>query len=91
MQGCQPYPFAPCEHYVNGSRPNCPSQYDVNPKCVRGCDDPNLSFEKEVSYGEPAYRIYHSEESIKTEIFKNGPVVAVFEIFTDFFQYKSGK
>lgn len=90
LQGCQPFPFPPCEHYTNGSKPTCTTVSET-PKCKRSCDDPNMSYEKELYHGKTSYTLSQKEEQIRAEIYKNGPVVANQIIYTDFFQYKSGK
>lgn len=91
LQGCQPYPFAPCEHHIDGPKQKCPTTKYNTPECVKTCDDSKRNFEKELVYGGSAYRLYNKEEQIRAEIFKNGPVVAGFKVYPDFFQYKSGK
>lgn len=91
FQGCQPYPFPSCDSYGNGTKPKCPSGGYDTPKCIKACDDSKMNFEEELIYGRYPYRIYRNEEQIMTEIFTNGPVVAGFEVYNDFFHYKSGK
>lgn len=41
--------------------------------------------------GKTSYSLDESEEQIKAEIFKNGPVEATFNVYSDFLLYKSGK
>lgn len=50
-----------------------------------------MNFAKQLIYGRYPYSIYRNEEQIKAEIFSNGPVVAGFEVYSDFLHYKSGK
>ncbi len=40
--------------------------------------------------GEKSYSIEEDEESIKTEIYNNGPVEGAFSVYEDFVSYKSG-
>jgi hypothetical protein len=35
--GCRPYSIPPCEHHVNGSRPQCTGEGDT-PKCSKTCE-----------------------------------------------------
>lgn len=50
-----------------------------------------MSYAGELVHGATAYRLNRNEEQIRAEIFRNGPVVAGFNVYTDFLQYKSGK
>jgi cathepsin B len=54
-----------------------------NTKCEQMCENPQK--EKIESYC-----ILYGEEDIKRDILKNGPVVSVSNIYTDFLTYKSG-
>ncbi|KAH6938636.1 hypothetical protein HPB50_011216 [Hyalomma asiaticum] len=89
--GCLPYEFPPCEHHTVGPLPNCSEDISPTPRCVHSC---RKGYETEYSRdkfkGERVYSIEADETQIKTEIFKNGPVEADFDVYADFFSYKSG-
>lgn len=89
--GCQPFPFAPCEHNTKGPRPNCADDAPPTPKCTRVC---RKGYEKGYSedkhFGSKAYSIAKDETQIKAEIYKNGPVEAEMVVYVDFLFYKSG-
>ncbi len=49
--GCQPYSIAPCEHYVNGTRPPCQGGEET-PKCEMQCvDGYSPSYQKDKHFG----------------------------------------
>lgn len=88
MQGCQPYPFASCEHHnANGKLPNCSTTIFPTPVCNSTCDN---SQTYSLTFGRDSYLIT-GETDIQQEILKNGPVVADFDVYEDFVTYKSGK
>lgn len=89
--GCQPYPFAPCEHSTKGSRPNCTEKPAPTPKCTRTCRKGYAkSYSEDKHFGSKVYSISDNETQIMAEIFKNGPVEADMSVYVDFFSYKSG-
>ncbi|KAL3283970.1 hypothetical protein HHI36_018141 [Cryptolaemus montrouzieri] len=89
-EGCQSYAFPSCEHYTNGSRPPCGGAIEFTPKCTKKCDPSSkLIYKDDLHYGESSYSI-KEEDKIRTEIFKNGPVEATFNVYDDFLNYKSG-
>ncbi|XP_072371602.1 cathepsin B-like [Scyliorhinus torazame] len=88
--GCRPYSIPPCEHHVNGSRPECSGEIET-PRCSRRCEagyTPTYSQDKH--YGITSYSVGSDVTEIMTEIYKNGPVEAALEVFKDFLLYKSG-
>lgn len=88
--GCRPYTIPPCEHHVNGTRPPCQGETET-PPCVEQCiDGYPVSYPKDKYFGGHTYSVPSSEEQIKTELYKNGPVEAAFNVYADFLQYKSG-
>lgn len=87
---CKPYPFPKCEHHSQGPYPACPKQEYPTPACVKSCQkDYTKAYSDDKSHG-TAYRISSDEAQIRAEIVKNGPVVAGFEVYADFVNYKSG-
>lgn len=91
MQGCQPYPFARCDHHTTGSKSPCPDSTYMTPKCLRTCDNSSITYKVDLIHGKSGYRLPNEEKQIQMEILKNGPVVAGFEVYSDFIHYKSGK
>nr|CAC87118.1 cathepsin B-like protease [Nilaparvata lugens] len=90
--GCQPYPIAPCEHHMEGSKPNCSaSPTEPTPACETTCTHgSSLAYQKDRQKGKSAYLVPVGEKQTQLEIFKNGPIVAAFKVYEDFFMYKSG-
>lgn len=89
--GCKPYQVPACEHHINGSRPACGNILPT-PVCVNRCenDEYDRTYTQDKRFGLNAYTITKDVKQIQTEIFKNGPVEADFQVFEDFLTYKSG-
>lgn len=50
-QGCQPYAIPPCEHHVNGTRPQCTGEGHT-PKCLKACEKSYpVAYSKDKHYG----------------------------------------
>ena len=65
--------------------------YQPTPQCSQNCiNGYPIPYEQDKHYGTSVYVIQPYSEQIQTEILKNGPVVALYMIFEDFFTYKSG-
>jgi len=87
---CQPYEWAPCEHYpsdANSTR-KCKAQKST-PQCRQSCSN-GVSFQSDKSFGKSAYKVDFNEEAIMREIVEHGPVEAGFMVYEDFPTYKSG-
>jgi cathepsin B len=90
-QGCEPYPFAPCEHHINGSLPPCSSSTANTPKCSKQCQSGyTTSYSDDKHFASKAYSVSNNEEAIRKEINTNGPVEADFTVYEDFLSYKTG-
>ncbi|KAH7966901.1 hypothetical protein HPB49_020389 [Dermacentor silvarum] len=89
--GCQPYYFPPCEHHTVGPLPPCTATKPT-PKCVQTCRKGyEKSYTEDKHFARKVYSIRSRDETqIKTEIYKNGPVEALFTVYADFLSYKSG-
>ncbi|CAH1260857.1 unnamed protein product [Diabrotica balteata] len=81
-QGCRPYSLFPCST-------SCNIKYDT-PACKHKCDNPELNYTSELTFGEGSVNYFNSVEDIKKEILTNGPVEASFAVYRDFFCYKTG-
>ncbi|VDQ08588.1 unnamed protein product [Trichobilharzia regenti] len=89
--GCLPYPFPKCEHSSTGKYPACGDKPYRTPKCQRKCQNNyEKSYMEDKYYGQTSYNLLVSEETIQKEIMMHGPVAAVFRVYTDFLNYKSG-
>jgi cathepsin B len=89
---CQPYTLEPCDHHVNGTLSLCPATIDATPACSTTCiSEYDGLFETDKHVGDSYYAIVSKNvEQIQTEILNNGPVEATFEVYADFYTYKSG-
>lgn len=63
----------------------------MTPKCVESCDNSSIVYKNDLIHGKSGYRVPNNEQQIQTEILMNGPVVAGFDVYSDFIHYKSGK
>ncbi|KOB77611.1 putative C1A cysteine protease [Operophtera brumata] len=89
-QGCRPYSIPPCEHSVRGNRMNCTGHGAKTPKCLRTCQGGyEVSYEDDKHYGKSVYNVV-GEDDIMAEVYKSGPVEATFDVYDDFFCYKTG-
>jgi len=88
---CQPYPFAPCDHHVDGKYGPCPEADYETPSCQHECGDGYpVSFEKDLQFASSVYSLPNRETNIMAEIFEHGSVEAGFNVYEDFLNYKSG-
>lgn len=89
-QGCEPYEIAPCEHHINGSRPQCQG-LKPTPKCKHECQENyKVSYKDDLFYGKQSYRVSRNQRDIQKEIMQNGPVEGAFMVFEDLIFYKKG-
>lgn len=89
-QGCQPYQIPSCDHHVVGKQKPCGQELPT-PRCERTCiKGYDKDYMDDKHFGAKAYGIHKDVEQIQTEIMKNGPVEADFEVYEDFLNYKSG-
>ena len=65
----------------------CLSYQKAGKKCTSKCDSSKDEFKK---YYSGKTKFLESEESIKKEIMKNGPVTSMMNIYNDYYDYKSG-
>ncbi|MCL4130941.1 UNVERIFIED_CONTAM: hypothetical protein GTU68_064720 [Idotea baltica] len=88
-QGCVPYEIAPCEHHIDGPRPNC-TEGGVTPTCRKSCEKGySVPYDQDLHRGKDSYSV-EGVHDIMYELIKNGPVAAGLIVFTDFLHYKSG-
>lgn len=89
-QGCRPYEIQPCEHHVNGTRPECNGD-GKTPKCTKKCEQEyNTEYKTDKHYAKKVYTVSADEKKIMAEIYENGPVEAGFTVYADLLNYKSG-
>jgi cathepsin B len=61
-------------------------------KCLSNCTNPsyNVPYTTDKKFGNTSYSIAKDVAQIQMEIFKNGPIVAVYAVYEDFLHYKTG-
>ncbi|CAH8431497.1 unnamed protein product [Heterobilharzia americana] len=90
-RGCKPYPFPKCDHVYKRNYPTCEGEYSRVSACEEKCQESyNVSYVDDLHYGSKIYFVEADEESIRKEIFLNGPVQAEIYASVDFLFYKSG-
>jgi cathepsin B len=89
--GCQPYPFAPCDHHVNGTLKPCSHDLEPTPQCKKQCQSSyTVPYTQDKHFGKRAYTISSDVKEIQKEIMTNGPVEVAFSVYEDFLAYKTG-
>lgn len=88
---CKPYFLKPCDHYSKREIfGECPPKAN-EPECFESCQEGyKKDFDDDKSYGMNSYYLWDDEEEIMKEIYTNGPVVATFSVYEDFFTYEDG-
>jgi cathepsin B len=85
---CSPYSLPSCDHHIPNSPHPCPPNEYPTPPCVKSCKD-GKSWQSDKHFGASVYSV-RGEQDIMQEIYTNGPVEAVFEVYSDFLSYKTG-
>lgn len=91
--GCKPYSIYPCDKkYPNGTTSvPCPGYH--TPTCEEHCTSNitwPIAYKQDKHFGKAHYNVGKKMTDIQTEIMTNGPVIASFIIYEDFWDYKSG-
>ncbi|KIH68332.1 papain family cysteine protease, partial [Ancylostoma duodenale] len=89
---CKPYAFYPCGHHENQKYYGpCPRGSWPTPRCRKTCQRKyNKSYEDDKYYAERSYNLPKDEKKIRQEIYKYGPVVTGFIVYSDFLSYTKG-
>ena len=88
-EGCKNYKFYDIHHY-HSIFSNISLNEERSTTCRNYCDNGSTSDYIEKIQVSNGYGLSGGVESIKKEIIKNGPVIAVISIFEDFMLYKDG-
>ncbi|KAG1653019.1 Cathepsin B [Nymphon striatum] len=80
-KGCQPYTIPSIIGHPEFPTPSCEH------RCETGY---NETYAQDKHFGISSYAIPKDVSQIQTEIMKNGPVEVGFQVYADFFHYKSG-
>jgi len=91
-EACWPYPFASCDHHLNGSTKPCPGNEYPSADCPNSCDKSwnGPAWSADRHHASSVYNIDGGETAIMQEIMQNGPVETAFTVYADFLSYKSG-
>jgi cathepsin B len=88
--GCKPYPIAPC--WLSGGQINCPDEPSSDFSCKQSCqtsykDEP---YNKDSYFGSSTLYFSNQNDDVIQELITNGPVVAAFDVYEDFYSYTGG-
>ncbi|KAI5641087.1 papain family cysteine protease domain-containing protein [Phthorimaea operculella] len=92
--GCRPYEIEPCgrgtkERYC--SKVKAPPCHKSCEKSYKKMNNSDKIFTQDKHFGKKVYAIHSDEDHIRAEIYRNGPVGAVFNVFDDFvYNYTGG-
>jgi len=91
-KGCQPYPFAPCEHHSPEKHfKPCPKEIYHTPKCEKTCQSGySRDYAADKYYGLEPYAVENNEESIRKELYTNGPLEVTLDVYDDLLTYAGG-
>jgi len=85
---CLDYALPHCNHHEGGPYPNC-TEGGSTPSCHKQCSN-GKDWTASKHKGEMPYSVPNDEQSIMSELMKNGPMEAAFSVYSDFPTYKSG-
>jgi len=87
---CQAYSLQPCDHHTTGKYGPCPAVVPT-PSCESQCvSQYTTGYSDDKHFATSAYGVSSDPTAIQTEIYKNGPVEAAFDVYEDFLSYKTG-
>merc|ERR1712002_589483 len=90
-EGCQPYSIPECGHHVEGDRPDCSSMESDTPPCRSTCiPEYDTEYESDLRHGSTSYSFYMDVDAMQHDLMTNGPLEASFDVYADFYSYKSG-
>jgi len=91
-EACWPYPFASCDHHLNGSSKPCPSNEYPSAPCPNKCSNSwtGPAWGSDRKRASKVYNIDGGATAIMQEIFTNGPVETAFTVYADFVSYRGG-
>jgi len=89
---CKPYPIAPCKLDPQTGKNKCPAEPKNNFKCESKCQTGYTSeiYKNDHYYGKDVKYFSNQNDAAIDELLKNGPIVAAFNVYRDFYSYKTG-
>jgi len=90
--GCKPYPIAPCHLDPKTQKNVCPPEPTSDYRCEKKCQTTykDEAYKNDHYYGKNVLYFSNDNDGAIQELLKNGPIVAAFEVYEDFYKYKSG-
>ena len=87
---CNSYPFEKCDFLDSSPYPECPVVEAATPECSTTCQSGYpVSYIADKHFFDKPYT-FRDAESMQLDILTNGPLVATFTVYEDFYAYKSG-
>jgi len=89
---CKPYPIAPCTQDPKTKKTKCPEEPEDDYKCEKKCQKSykDEEYGNDKYYGKDVLYFNQDNEGAIAELIKNGPIVAAFDVYEDFYKYKGG-
>jgi len=89
---CKPYPIAPCTQDPTTKKTKCPEEPEDDYKCEKKCQSTykDESYKNDHYYGSDVLYFNQDNDGAIAELLANGPIVAAFDVYEDFYKYKGG-
>jgi cathepsin B len=89
---CKPYPIAPCTQDPTTKKAKCPEEPKKDYKCAKSCQSgyKDQTYKNDHYYGSEVLYFNQDNDGAIAELLANGPIVAAFDVYEDFYKYKSG-
>jgi cathepsin B len=86
---CSPYAFPFCAHHVQTPKYSPCPPIQPTPSCKKECVN-GATYSEDKHYFKQAYSVPSDVDSLKTELYTNGPIEVSFTVYEDFEAYKGG-
>jgi cathepsin B len=89
---CLPYPIAPCHLDDKTGKNVCPKEPRDSYKCTKKCQASYKaeSYKNDHYFGKNVQYFSNQNDDAIAELIAAGPIVAAFNVYEDFYKYKSG-
>jgi len=89
---CKPYPIAPCTQNPKTKELTCPEEPEDDYKCKKKCQKSYKAetYAHDKYYGKDVLYFNEDNDGAIQELLANGPIVAAFDVYEDFYDYKGG-
>jgi len=90
--GCKPYPIPPCWIDSTTKKAKCPKEPTKDYKCEKKCQASytDETYANDHCYGAISQYFSNQNDDVIRELIANGPLVAAFDVYEDFYKYTGG-